>query len=120
MRVAPHKAGVVSDSDGMIRPEYTVVLRHHIDRIDYIKANPHPVVFAVNVYGKQADFTAKSVVANQLVETIGNGQVILPFGPRNPFHLNTATRALDTPHGVQKEYRDAPGTNSNRRTGKVS
>jgi len=31
---------------------------------------------------------------------VGGGQVILPFGPGNPFHLDAASMAIDTPHDI--------------------
>ena len=42
---------------------------------------------------------------------VGGSQVILPFGPGNPLHLDTALRAVDTPHDIQEEDSDAPQRN---------
>lgn len=42
---------------------------------------------------------------------IGGCKMVLPLGPRHPFHLHAAARASNPPHGVEEEYGDAPQGN---------
>lgn len=37
--------------------------------------------------------------------------MILPFGPGDPLHFDTALRAVDTPNGIQEENGDASQRN---------
>ncbi|MFA5515054.1 MAG: hypothetical protein WDA20_02085 [Desulfuromonadales bacterium] len=42
---------------------------------------------------------------------IGGCQVVLPVSPRNPLHFDAASRAIDTPHGIEEKDGDAPQRN---------
>jgi len=48
--------------------------------------------------------------------SIGDGQMLFPFCPGNPFDLNAAIRAVDPSHGIEEENSDAPQGNELKAT----